>query len=98
MFDKRLPLATSLILISACQSAPPMSQATFDKAAAQCGLRQTTYTHRDGFFLDEPLIDFSREANPHKANECFGEALEKLDMEMTANGADHISYIWEWRE
>lgn len=80
-----------------CQSAPPLSRETFSEAANRCELTATTYTFRDGIFLDEPLIDFTREQPPSNAHECFNEALEQIDREKTKKGVEHISYIWEWR-
>lgn len=74
-----------------------MSEATFAEARQQCGLTATTYIYRDGFFLDEPLVDFSRERDPDGAHNCFNKALEAADREATERGATHISYIWEWR-
>jgi len=74
-----------------------MSEATFAQAKQRCGLKATTYTYRDGIFLDEPLIDFSREDNPEAAHVCFNKALEAVDRAATERGATHISYIWEWR-
>ena len=74
-----------------------MSEERFAQAARTCHLELTTYTYRDGFFLDEPLVDFSREADPNKAKSCLNEALERIDRAMTARGVDHIGYIWEYR-
>ena len=85
------------ILLTGCQSAPPMSKERFAEAARRCRLKATTYTYRDGFLLDEPLVDFSREPNPGRAMSCFRDALEQIDRAMMERGVDHISYIWEWR-
>ena len=85
------------ICLAGCQSAPPMPKATFQNAAGKCGLRATTYLYRDGILLDEPLIDFTKEPEPTKAQACFNAALQKVDREMTERGATHISYIWESR-
>jgi len=74
-----------------------MSQEIFSSAAKLCELRATTYTFRDGFFLDEPLIDFSHEPSPAEAHDCFNKALEEVDRAATERGVDHISYIWEWQ-
>lgn len=74
-----------------------MSHATFAEAAKRCDLSATTYTYRDGIFLDEPLVDFTKEPAPAKAETCFNLALEKIDGEATERGATHISYIWEFR-
>ena len=74
-----------------------MSKARFAEAAGRCQLRATAYTYRDGFFLDEPLVDFSKEPDPGKAVSCFNHALDQIDRAMTERGVDHISYIWEVR-
>jgi hypothetical protein len=87
----------TLVSVSGCQSAPPMPKETFSQAAKLCDLRATTYTFRDGIFLDEPLIDFTKEADPLNARNCFNGALETVDRAKTDRGVDHISYIWEWR-
>jgi muramidase (phage lysozyme) len=74
-----------------------MSEARFADAAGRCELKATTYTYRDGYFLDEPLVDFSRELDPSKALRCFNDALGQIDRGMTERGVAHISYIWEFR-
>lgn len=74
-----------------------MSEATFSDAARRCHLQATTYTYRDDVVLDEPLVDFTGEAEPAKALTCFNSALEKIDREATERGATHISRIWESR-
>jgi hypothetical protein len=93
------PVLGVLLAMSAsgCQSAPPLAEATFSEAAKRCHLQATTYTYRNGFLLDEPLVDFSKEAEPPKALKCFNLALEKIDREATARGATHISRIWKYR-
>jgi len=60
-------------------------------------LKATTYTYRDGLFVDEPLVDFTQERNPRKAHDCFNDALDKLDRAATAQGIKHISRMWEYR-
>mgnify|MGYP000557149898 CR=1 FL=1 len=84
-------------VVSCGQSAPPMSRETFETAARHCGLNATTYTYRDGWLLDEPLIDFSGEPKPDEAHQCFNRGLETADREMTERGVTSISYIWEWK-
>jgi hypothetical protein len=74
-----------------------MSKATFMAAARKCDLGATTYLYRDGILIDEPLIDFTKEADPAKAHQCFNSALKEVDREAAERGASHISYIWEWR-
>jgi hypothetical protein len=74
-----------------------MSKARFAEAARRCELKATTYTYRDGYFLDEPLVDFTREPDPAKAVRCFDDALSEIDRTMTERGVDHIGYIWEIR-
>ena len=74
-----------------------MPKATFLAAARKCALLATTYLYRHGFLLDEPLIDFTKEPDPVKAQACFNAALEEVDREATDRGATNISYIWEWR-
>jgi hypothetical protein len=73
-----------------------MSKARFAEAAERCELKQTTYTYRDGWFLDEPLIDFTREPDPDKAVNCFNDALGQIDRAMNERGVDHISYFWRF--
>src|SRR3954470_11386839 len=90
--------AIAFLSLSGChQSAPPMSKDRFAQAARRCYLKLTTYTFRDGVFLDEPLVDFSKESDPRKAVSCFNAALDEIDRSMTERGVDHISYIWEVR-
>ena len=93
------PLLGLLIMMcaSGCESAPPMSHATFAEAARSCDLSATTYTDRDGIFSDEPLVDFTKEPAPANALTCFNLALEKIDREATERGAKHISRKWESR-
>ena len=74
-----------------------MSKGQFAEAARRCDLKATTYTYRDGFFLDEPLVDFSKEADPGKAVSCFNDALDQIDRAVMGRGIDHVSYIWEVR-
>ena len=74
-----------------------MPRASFDDAARRCHLTATTYTYRHGFVLDEPLIDFTREAEPEKAMRCFDFALGKIDREASERGVTNTSYIWEYR-
>jgi hypothetical protein len=95
----RTPLFGLLAMMcaSGCQSAPPMSHATFTDAAKRCELLATTYTYRDGIFLDEPLVDFTKEPASAKALTCFNLALEKIDREATERGATYIRRIWEFR-
>ena len=93
----RLIAVSATMLLVGCQSAPPMSQERFAAAARKCQLKATTYLYRDGIFLDEPLVDFSREPDPDRAKSCFNDALDQIDRAMTERGVDHISYIWEWR-
>jgi hypothetical protein len=81
------------------QSAPAMPRATFVEAANLCGLRKTSYTPRRWMGLDEPLIDFSREAEPEQAHQCFNHALETVDERTMASDhafREHLSYIWAW--
>ena len=80
------------------QSAPPMPQATFSEAAELCALKKTTYTPRRGLLIDEPLIDFSREAEPEEARQCFDRALTTVDGRTMERNPDStgISYIWAW--
>ncbi len=75
-----------------------MPETIFRKAVNICGLKQTTYLRRDGLFLDEPLINFSKETQLSNAHHCFNAALNKVDEALTAAGAKHVSYIWEWTE
>jgi hypothetical protein len=90
--------AIALISLGGChQSAPPMSKARFGEAARRCKLKATTYTYRDGFFLDEPLVDFSNEPDPQKAVSCFNDAMNEIDRAMAARGVYHIGYIWDVR-
>jgi len=90
--------AIAFLSLAGChQSAPPMSQERFTQAALRCHLKLTTYTYRDGVFLDEPLVDFSKEQDPGKAVSCFEDALGQIDRAMAERGIDHISYIWEVR-
>ena len=96
LFARLLALGAATGLVG-CQSAPPMSKARFVEAAGSCALKATTYTYRDGYFVDEPLVDFSRELNPAKAVRCFDDALGQIDRRMTVRGAEHIGYIWEVR-
>jgi hypothetical protein len=74
-----------------------MSKGRFAQAARICRLKATTYTYRDGFFLDEPLVDFSKEPEPNKALGCFNRALDQIDRAMMVRGVDHVSYLWENR-
>ena len=92
-------LALVLMICGCEQSAPPMPKAFFDATVARCNLKSTIYTARDGIFIDEPLIDFSREKDPAQAHRCVNQALRKLDSEhLERTGAEHLSYIWEWTE
>lgn len=74
-----------------------MSKERFAEAARRCRLNATTYIYRDGLFFDEPLIDFSRERNSRSAKACFTNALHQIDRAVTERGAEHVSYIWQWR-
>jgi hypothetical protein len=71
-----------------------MPRERFLQAAERCSLRATTYTYRDGIFIDEPVIDFTKEPNPSRAHRCFNQALDQIDRE---SPEPRISYIWEWR-
>jgi hypothetical protein len=98
--DARIAKAGAMMLamyLGGCQSAPPMSEATFAAAKKKCALQETTYLYRKGLLKDEPLIDFSREASPAQAHICFNAALQQVDREATERGATRISYIWEWK-
>jgi len=75
-----------------------MPKSLFDAAIARCHLQRTTYTSRNGWFLDEPLVDFSAEPNRDLAQQCFDKAREELDAAyMAKTGAAHVGYIWEVR-
>jgi hypothetical protein len=74
-----------------------MPRKTFAAAAERCSLQSTTYTSRRGFFLDEPLIDFTHEPDSKKARSCFDKALEQIDLEELGRGTKGTGYIWEWR-
>jgi len=95
----RVLAASALVptLLAACQSGSPMSRLYFEAAQKLCGFEATTYTPRDGFLLDEPLVDFSQGKDSRQAHDCFNRALEKLDRAATERGAIHISYIWEYK-
>ena len=85
------------ICLTGCQSAPPLTREHFADASERCGLEATTYTYRDGFLTDEPLVDFTNEQNSTESYECFADALDKIDREMTESGVTHFSRIWEYR-
>ena len=72
-----------------------MSKKRFAEGARRCDLKATTYTYRDGPFLDEPLVDFSKEPDPAKAVSCFNDALDQIDRAVMGRGVKHVSYIWE---
>lgn len=89
---------TGLISSSCRQSAPAMPLQTFLEATRFCALHRTTYTSRHGWMLDEPLIDFSREVDPEKADQCFDRALTAVDTEvMKRDPHASTAYIWEWK-
>jgi hypothetical protein len=80
------------------QSTPAMPKWIFDAAVDRCHLEHTSYTSRKGWFLDEPLIDFSAEPDRAAAQVCFDKARDEIDSAyMAKTGATQVSYIWEAR-
>jgi hypothetical protein len=67
---------TILLALNGCGERRPFPEARFREIAKRCGYTTVTYTpaKRKWVGIEAPFIDFSEEADPDKAMNCFEEA------------------------